>query len=394
MTGCGTKIENAYDTYSTDYINGYNGSNYFASNLCVTNDVNFGQDNMQFAKTAEGAGAFNIDTHQVLYSQNLFEKLYPASTTKIMTSLITLEEAASCNSEVTFKQEMVAEGSSMYLKVGEKVRLSDLASGMMMASGNDAANAAAYTISGSPEKFSQRMNEKAKQIGMTNTNFVTPSGLDDDNHYSSAKDMALLMSYALENDDFANLTAKKSVTVEFLEPKSKKTAYANHNRLLSLYPYCTGGKTGYTTVAGRCLVSSAKKDGVTLVCVTLNDRNDWNDHISLYDYAFEKYRGVDCKDADFCADIPCVGGDKDSVTVTGEKNNTIVLKREDCDKIKKKIFIDSFLYAPIEKNESVGRIEYTLGGKLLYKCNIVAGEKIKSDKKSVSIFSAIGNLFS
>ena len=83
MTGCGTKIENAYDTYSTDYINGYNGSNYFASNLCVTNDVNFGQDNMQFAKTAEGAGAFNIDTHQVLYSQNLFEKLYPASTTKI-----------------------------------------------------------------------------------------------------------------------------------------------------------------------------------------------------------------------------------------------------------------------------------------------------------------------
>ena len=133
---------------------------------------------------------------------------------------------------------------------------------------------------------------------------------------------------------------------------------------------------------------------VTLVCVTLNDRNDWNDHISLYDYAFEKYRGVDCKDADFCADIPCVGGDKDSVTVTGEKNSTIVLKREDCDKIKKKIFIDSFLYAPIEKNESVGRIEYTLGGKLLYKCNILAGEKIKSDKKSVSIFSAIGNLFS
>ena len=313
------------------------------------------------AKTAEdtppttSAQAFVLycpDNNTVICSKNADERMRPASTTKIMTSLITLEEAASCNSEVTFKQEMVAEGSSMYLKVGEKVRLSDLASGMMMASGNDAANAAAYTISGSPEKFSQRMNEKAKQIGMTNTNFVTPSGLDDDNHYSSAKDMALL------------------------------------------YPYCTGGKTGYTTAAGRCLVSSAKKDGVTLVCVTLNDRNDWNDHISLYDYAFEKYRGVDCKDADFCADIPCVGGDKDSVMVTGEKNSTIVLKREDCDKIKKKIFIDSFLYAPIEKNESVGRIEYTLGGKLLYKCNIVAGEKIKSDKKSVSIFSAIGNLFS
>lgn len=103
------------------------------------------------------------------------------------------------------------------------------------------------------------MNEKAKQIGMTNTNFVTPSGLDDDNHYSSAKDMALLMSYALENDDFANLTAKKSVTVEFLEPKSKKTAYANHNRLLSLYPYCTGGKQAIQRWQGGALFPLQKR---------------------------------------------------------------------------------------------------------------------------------------
>lgn len=104
MTGCGTKIENAYDTYSTDYINGYNGSNYFASNLCVTNDVNFGQDNMQFAKTAEGAGAFNIDTHQVLYSQNLFEKLYPASTTKILTAYIILKNC-DLNATVTVSHD-------------------------------------------------------------------------------------------------------------------------------------------------------------------------------------------------------------------------------------------------------------------------------------------------
>ena len=168
----------------------------------------------------------------------------------------------------------------------------------------------------------------------------------------------------------------------------------NHNKLLRLYPDAVGVKTGFTSRSGRCLVSAAERHGRRLIAVTLHAPDDWNDHIFLYDYAFEKYRGVDCKDADFCADIPCVGGDKDSVTVTGEKNNTIVLKREDCDKIKKKIYIDSFLYAPIEKNESVGRIEYTLGGKLLYKCNIVAGEMIKSDKKSVSIFSAIGNLFS
>lgn len=111
MTSCGTKIENAYDTYSTDYINGYNGSNYFASNLCITNDVNFGQDNMQFAKTAEGAGAFNIDTHQVLYSQNLFEKLYPASTTKILTAYIILKNC-DLNATVTVSHDAANPGHS------------------------------------------------------------------------------------------------------------------------------------------------------------------------------------------------------------------------------------------------------------------------------------------
>ena len=332
------------------------------------------------------------DNDMTVSSKNADEKMKPASTTKIMTSLITLEEASSCDSEVTFKKDMTAEGSSMYLKVGEKLKLSDLAAGMMMASGNDAANAAAYMISGSSEKFAERMNEKAEQIGMKNTHFVTPSGLDDDNHYSTAKDMALLMSYALENEDFAKLTSKKSAVVEFIEPKLKKTTYANHNRLLSMYPYCTGGKTGYTMAAGRCLVSSAKKDGVTFVCVTLNDRNDWNDHIALYDYAFEKYSGIDCNDADFCVDVPCVGGKSDSVTVTGEKNGVIVAERSKLSDVKRRVYVDSFVYAPVKKGEEIGLIDYTLGGKLLYRCKIVAGETVKLSGKNSSIFNVINNI--
>ena len=142
MTGCGTKIENAYDTYSTDYINGYNGSNYFASNLCVTNDVNFGQDNMQFAKTAEGAGAFNIDTHQVLYSQNLFEKLYPASTTKILTAYIILKNC-DLNATVTVSHDAANPGHSSSvcgLKEGDVITVQDLLYGLLLESGNDAAS--------------------------------------------------------------------------------------------------------------------------------------------------------------------------------------------------------------------------------------------------------------
>lgn len=343
--------------------------------------------------SAEAFVLYCADNGQIIYSKNENKKMKPASTTKIMTSLIALEEAASCNKKVTFTDEMVAEGSSMYLKVGEKVTLSDLATGMMMSSGNDAANATAMTVSGSNEKFAERMNERAKQIGMENTHFVTPSGLDDENHYSTAYDMALLMTYALENEDFAKLTSQKSTTVDFIEPASKKVTYSNHNRLLSLYEYCIGGKTGYTMAAGRCLVSAAKKDDLTLICVTLNDRNDWNDHTALYNYGFEKFSCYYSDDSNFCVDIPCVGGKSDTVAVTGEKDTSIVVESDEKEKIEQKIYIDSFLYAPIEKNGIVGRIDYLIDGKVVSSVNLVAVEKVEIRKENKNIFTKIKELF-
>ena len=343
--------------------------------------------------SAEAYVLFCADNGKTLNSKNENKKMKPASTTKLMTSLIALEESASNDKQVKFTEEMIAEGSSMYLKTGEVVKLSDLATGMMMASGNDAANATAISVSGSIEKFSDRMNERAKLIGMENTNFVTPSGLDDENHYSTAYDMALLMSYALENEDFAKLTSQKSAVVSFIEPSSKKTTYSNHNRLLSMYEYCTGGKTGYTMSAGRCLVSSAKKDGLTLICVTLNDRNDWQDHIDLYNYGFERYACYQSDDSNFCVDIPCVGGVEDKTTVVGEKDISIVLSTEDKSKVERKIYIDSFLYAPIEKNSKVGKIEYSIDGKVISSVNLLSSEEVNIKKKSNNIFSKIKELF-
>lgn len=349
--------------------------------------------------SAEAFILYCADNGQVIYSSNENKKMKPASTTKLMTTLITLEEADSLNKTVTFTKEMIAEGSSIYLKVGDKLTLRDLAAGMMMASGNDAANAAALSISGSSEKFAQRMNEKAKQIGMKSTNFVTPSGLDDDNHYTNAYDLAILMSYALENEDFAELTAQKSATIKFIEPSSRQTTYTNHNRLLSLYDYCIGGKTGYTMAAGRCLVTAAKKDGLTLVCVTLNDKNDWNDHIDLYNYGFEQLFCYETTDKDFFADIPCVGGENsnnsnaDFVTVTGEKNTAIILPMADKNKIERKIMLDNFLYAPIKENEFVGKINYLINGKVIETVNIIAINKINSKKEVKTIFTFIKELF-
>lgn len=343
--------------------------------------------------SAEAYVLYCADNGQIICSDNENKKMKPASTTKLMTTLITLEEAASANKKVKFTQEMVAEGSSMYLKIGEVVTLGDLAAGMMMASGNDAANAAAISISGSSEKFADRMNERAAQIDMKNTHFVTPSGLDDDNHYSTAYDMALLMSYALENDDFATLTSQKSATVSFIEPEGKQTVYSNHNRLLSLYEYCIGGKTGYTMAAGRCLVTAAKKDGLTLVCVTLNDKNDWNDHISLYDYGFSKLACYETSDKDFVADIPCVGGTSDSVTVAGERNRSIVVAADDKDKIIRKIYCDSFLYAPIKDNQTIGRIDYIIDNKVIASTNLIALTDVNSKKENKNIFTIIKEFF-
>lgn len=343
--------------------------------------------------SAESYVLYCADNGELVCSKDEHKKMKPASTTKLMTTLITLEEAASANKQVKFTKDMIAEGSSMYLEVGNIVTLRDLAAGMMMASGNDAANAAAITIADSSEKFADRMNERASLLGMKNTNFVTPSGLDDDNHYSTAYDMALLMSYALENDDFAELTAQKTATVEFISPSDKKTTYANHNKLLSLYEYCIGGKTGYTMAAGRCLVSAAKKDGLTLICVTLNDQNDWNDHISLYEYGFSKLSCFESKDSEFVVDVPCVGGTDDLTTVAGEKDIKLVVPEADKENIVRKVYCDSFLYAPIKDNQTVGVIEYILDGKIIESNNLIAIKKVNSIKENKNFFTRIKELF-
>lgn len=311
---------------------------------------------------AEAFVLYCPESGELLASRNADKRMKPASTTKLMTTLLTLEQAAKGNETVTFSQEMTAEGSSMYLKLGEKVTLRDLAAGMMMSSGNDAANAAAITIAGDDERFARLMNDRAEEISMKNTHFVTPSGLDDDDHYSTAYDLALLMEAGLKNEDFRQLTAQKSAMVSFTEPSDKRVTYNNHNRLLSLYEYCIGGKTGYTSAAGRCLVSAAERDGVTLICVTLDDKNDWNDHIRLYEYGFSQRAAYQSPDSAFAAEVPVVGGEKNSVTVMGDRDFRVIVSAEDKDKIERKVLLDRFLYAPVKEGQQVGRIEYTLRG--------------------------------
>ncbi|MER2080230.1 MAG: D-alanyl-D-alanine carboxypeptidase family protein [Ruminococcus sp.] len=312
---------------------------------------------------AEAYVLYCADSGEIIAEKNAGKRMKPASTTKLMTTLLTLEQAAKGNEVVTFTDDMIAEGSSMYLKTGEKVTLKDLAAGMMMSSGNDAAKTAALTLAEDEKAFSRLMNARAEKIGMKNTHFVTASGLDDEEHYSTAYDLALLMNEGLKNEAFRQLTAQKSALVAFTEPSDKRVTYNNHNRLLSLYEHCIGGKTGYTIAAGRCLVSAAEKDGVTLICVTLNDRSDWDDHIKLYDYGFSRTAVYRSPDASFRAEVPVVGGEQKSVTVKGERDFSLPVSADDKDKIERKVLLDRFLYAPVNEGQEVGRIEYTLNGK-------------------------------
>lgn len=287
MTGCGTKIENAYDTYSTDYINGYNGSNYFASNLCVTNDVNFGQDNMQFAKTAEGAGAFNIDTHQVLYSQNLFEKLYPASTTKILTAYIILKNC-DLNATVTVSHDAANPGHSSSvcgLKEGDVITVQDLLYGLLLESGNDAAIALAEYCSGSVEEFAKLMNSTAKSFGATNSNFVNPSGLPDENHYTTIYDMYLIFSNAISLESFVAIISSQTHDVAYTNAQGaavSKTFKNTCGYLTRAYTApenvtVTGGKTGTTGEAGHCLVllsQNAKNERIISIVYKADGKKD------------------------------------------------------------------------------------------------------------------------
>lgn len=308
-----------------------------------------------------------------------------------MTSLITLEQAAKGNSNVTFTEKMTAEGSSMYLEYGDTLKLSDLAAGMMMCSGNDAANAAAIAVSGSFERFAALMNSRAQSLGMKNTHFVTPSGLDDDNHYSTALDMALLMAEVLKNKPLAQLVSQKSATVNFIKPGNKHMTYSNHNRLLKLYRDCVGGKTGYTTAAGRCLVSAAKRDNLTLICVTLDDKNDWNDHIALYDYGFAEFACF--KNSAFSAEVPVLGGEAESVKVSADENTGLVVEKDRLGDIKQRILLDSFLFAPVKKGARLGAVEYSLDGKVLYKADITAQSGTEYKNSSKGLIEKIKELF-
>ncbi|WIF96439.1 MULTISPECIES: D-alanyl-D-alanine carboxypeptidase family protein [Pontibacillus] len=241
--------------------------------------------------SARNAVLMEQETGRVLYEKQAHEKRNIASITKIMTAIIAIESGMMEDTVKTSKRAVYTEGSSIYLEEGEKMKLEDLVYGLMLRSGNDAAMAIAEHVGGSMEGFVYLMNQKAEWIGMKNSHFANPHGLDAEGHYSTAYDMALLTRYAMDNEvyrEIAGTTTYKSDTRTY--------AWGNKNKLLTkLYDHSTGGKTGFTKTAGRTLVSTAEKNGMNLIMVTLNGPDDWNDHIHTFNWGFDTYKMRDLK---------------------------------------------------------------------------------------------------
>lgn len=309
----------------------------------------------------------------VLYARNETEVLPMASTTKIMTALLAFESGMA-EEPVEVTQEMVTvEGSSMGLAAGDVLTLGAIAQGMMMASGNDGANAIALFLGGDAESFAAMMNMRAAEIGMTQTNFVTPSGLDAEGHGSTAYDMALLAAEAMACPAFAETVGQTALTVEFLSPE-KTVRYENHNRLLNLYEGCIGVKTGFTQKAGRCLVSAAERDGAMLICVTLNAPDDWNDHMALYDYGFTQFSERLLPANEVQCSLPVVGGEQTSVLCCAEEDRTAVLLETAA--VDTEISLPQFIYAPVSAGDAVGTVVYRVNGQEIGRTRLLASASI------------------
>lgn len=242
--------------------------------------------------TAPSSGDVVIEstTGRIMSGKNYDVKLPMASTTKVVTAAIAVNSGKLDDIVTIPKEACGIEGSSIYLREGEKIALRDLVYGLMLRSGNDAATAIALYLGSSIDGFASMMNDYARDIGANNTNFVNPHGLHDDNHYTTAYDLAIMTAKALENSEFRNIVSCKNYTIE---SDGYETRYiANKNKMLSMYDGAIGVKTGYTKMAGRCLVSAAERDGITAISVVLNEPNMWEKSISNLDYAFNNCRSI------------------------------------------------------------------------------------------------------
>lgn len=321
------------------------------------------------ALSAQKAILVDTVTGRPIYQLNSNSRSLIASTTKIMTALLVCEQCNVLDRMRVPAQAVGIEGSSMYLQAGEILTIQELLYGLMMSSGNDAAVALAIYCGGNVEGFCGMMNDKAKALGMTQTHFSNPNGLDAVDHYSTARDLGILAAYAMENPIFAKTVSTKTI-------KAGERYLRNHNKLLWLYEGADGVKTGYTKAAGRILVSSAKRDNRRLVAVTINDPNDWQDHQALLNRGFSEYsvrQVISC--GQVLGNVAVVGGTLPNVDLIAQEDFSYSLCANECVQFLKAG--TDFVYAPVVKGADAGYVYVLLNGKAVGKVKASFGQTVE-----------------
>lgn len=335
--------------------------------------------------SAQSAVVIDGDGCTVAYEKNAHSRMGMASTTKIMTALVAIENYPLEKEFTVSDKALGVEGSSIYLKKGERFTMKQLLYALLLQSANDAATAIAIEVGGSVENFAVLMNNKADSLELQNTHFTNPHGLYDENHYTTAYDLALITQYALKNPTFKEIvsTYKTSIPLNGIE---NGRVLVNHNKLLRQYEGAIGVKTGFTKMTGRCLVSAAERDGTTMIAVTLNAPDDWNDHKSMLDHGFEKYKtfhlappqSINCK-------IPVVGGNKSYVNLCNEGGLTYTCDKKTAN-ITKEVVLSRFLFAPVEKNQAVGQIIFYNNGTEIGRVDLLTQDSVEQKHIKKKLF--------
>ena len=307
---------------------------------------------------------------QILYERAAHERCPIASTTKLMTALVALDHC-DLREEVAIDAAACGiEGSSLYLQPGERYTAEELLTGLLLVSGNDAAEALALHCAGSEARFVAWMNEKAGALGMQDSHFMNPHGLSDPEHYGSAADLTVLLRACLERPELAGILGKSSATVE-------EQCIANHNKLLWRCPGCLGGKTGYTLAAGRCLVSCCERDGTRLYCATLSAPDDWNDQLALYEWGFARFATRNVTE-NLRFSVPVISGSQRDVSLRADPLWLFLpLDAE----LRIETELPRFVFPPAREGETGGLVTVLRDGEILGSAALRFAESVQAQKK-------------
>ena len=335
--------------------------------------------------SAEGYILIDASSGEVLYGSNYNMRMPMASTTKIMTAVVAIENMPLDTRIIIPREAVGIEGSSIYLCEGESLTLEELLYALLLSSANDAATAIAISVGGDVDGFANMMNDTAKRLGLEDSHFMNPHGLDNAEHYTTAKDLAKLTAYALTLPKFKEIVSTYKKSISF-NNKEGGRLLVNHNKLLNAYPDTIGVKTGFTKRSGRCLVSAAERNGTILIAVTLNAPDDWRDHKTMLDYGFDNYESVEL--GNFSFEIPVVSGNKEIITCTTDQIISVLLPK-DHGSLEWRLEVYPFVYAPVEIDEKLGRIVYFCDGKEIGALDITAAERVDISAQKYTIWNRL-----